>query len=766
MPMPSVVDSVLVAETGRAVYPEPFQTGAIRMGYAQTLQQRRRYFIKCATIIAVNFLVASACAAQVTTVGQAPEVPWLQDLNKYPGLLDEFGRLVDKLQHNLQFPPARGESRLLPRLPESTMSYAAFPNYGDVAHQVLKIFRQELQENSALRDWWQHGELAATGPKVEDSLEKLYQLSQYLGEEIVVSGAMEGRDPSLLIVAEVRKPGLRKLLQQMVEELAGKSKPALRVLSPQELAIAEDRRPAQELVVLVRPDFVVGALDLATLRSFNARLDRGSREFVSTPFGRRVVQAYEGGVTILAAADLHKILNQVPPGTKQNQMTFQRTGLADMKYWVWEHKSVAGQAVSEAELSFIGPRHGVASWLARPALLGSLDFASPKAMLVGTVVLTKPTQIFEDVKELASASNSNAFATLAQSEQALKLSLKEDLLSQLGGEITLELDNATPPEAVWKAILRVNDPKRLQQTLSTLLAAAHFGAEQFDEGGVTYYTARIPSPKRTFEIGYAFVEGYLLIGSSHETVAEAVRLDRTGESLGKSKKFQASLPPGHSSRASALLYQDPIAMTALRLRQVAPEMAGSLAQLARESTPAVICVYGEETAIREASTSAAFDAGAVLVVAAIAIPNLLRSRMAANEAAAVGRIRTVNVAQITYAATYPQRGYAPDLATLGPDPREAGAESADHANLIDASLGNASCTAGTWCTTSGFRFSLTAVCKQQLCKEFVVVGTPVASNTGVRSFCSTSDGVIRLKMGPPLTSPVSVSECQTWPPLQ
>ena len=248
------------------------------------------------------FFLASACAAQATPAGQPPEVPWPQDLNKYPGLLPEFGRLVDKLQHNLRFPSVHLQSRLLSLLPESTIFYAAFPNYGDVTHQALKVFRQELQESSVLRDWWQHGEVAAAGPKVEDSLEKVYQLSQFLGEEIVVSGGTECREPNLLIIAEVRKPGLKKLLEQ-----------AMRVLDLQELATAEDRRPAEELVVLVRPDFVVGALDLSTLRSFNARLDWNSRAFASTPFGQRVAQAYEGGTTILAAADLHKILNQVPP---------------------------------------------------------------------------------------------------------------------------------------------------------------------------------------------------------------------------------------------------------------------------------------------------------------------------------------------------------------------------------------------------------------------------------------------------------------------
>jgi hypothetical protein len=737
------------------------------MRQAQVFWQRRHYFTEIAAAAAAVFLVASSCGAQAKPTGQASEEPWTQELKKHPELLAEFGRLFERLQSNVQFPEARRESRLLPLLPEATMSYAAFPSYGDAAHQTVKIFRQELEESAVLREWWQHGEVARAGPKVEDALEKFYQLSQYLGEEVVASWATEGKDSRLLMVAEVRKPGLKKLLQQMVNEFAGKSKAGVRVLDPQELAGAKDGGPAEELLILVRPDYVVGALDLATLRGFNARLNRSGRGLVSTPFGQRVVQGYEGGVTILAAADLHKILSKVPPGTEQNQVTLQRSGFADLKYLVWEHKSVAGQEVSQAELSFVAPRHGAASWLAKPALLGSLDFVSPKTMLAGTMVLTSPAQIFDDVKELASISDPNAFAPLAQAEQALKLSLKEDLLSYLGGEITLELDSVTPPKPEWKAILKVKDATRVQQTFGTLLAAAHIEAGQYLVlGGVTYHAVRIPSAQTTFEVDYAFVDGYLVLGSSREAVEEAVQLHRSGESLGKSKKFLAAIPPGHSPGASALLYQDPIAMTALRLRQFAPEMAGSFAQLAGESTPGVICVYAEEAEIREASRGGPFDIAAVLVVAAIAIPNLLRSRMAANEASAVGSVRTVVVAQVTYEVTYPKRGYAPNLATLGPDPRGADAESADHAGLLNQSLANESCTADGWCSKSGYRFKVTAVCKQHLCEEYVVVATPINSNTGVRNFCATSDGVIRLKTGPPLTSPVSVPECQAWPPLQ
>jgi hypothetical protein len=204
----------------------------------------------------------------------------------------------------------------------------------------------------------------------------------------------------------------------------------------------------------------------------------------------------------------------------------------------------------------------------------------------------------------------------------------------------------------------------------------------------------------------------------------------------------------------------------LRLQQVSPEVATFLSQLTAKATPNIVCIYGEESTLRETTSSSGIDAGAVLLTAAIAIPNLLRARIAANEASAAGTVRTVAVSEIAYSATYPRRGFASDLATLGADPYKAAPVSADHANLLNPTLVNASCTVGNWCTKSGFRFHLTAVCKKQLCGEFVVVGTPVSSNEGARSFCSTSDGMVRFKIGPPLTSLLSVSECQAWSPVR
>jgi hypothetical protein len=155
----------------------------------------------------------------------------------------------------------------------------------------------------------------------------------------------------------------------------------------------------------------------------------------------------------------------------------------------------------------------------------------------------------------------------------------------------------------------------------------------------------------------------------------------------------------------------------------------------------------------------------LLIVPAIMIPNLLRARMSANASAAASTVRMLNTSQSTYAINYPAKGYAEDLATLGPGPSGscAGTGTADHACQIDNVLGNTRCTVGAWCTKVGYRFSMSAICEGEgTCKDYVIVATPITSATGAKSFCSTSDGLVRSKFGSPLLTPITAEECQAW----
>jgi type II secretory pathway pseudopilin PulG len=736
------------------------------MEYPRILRQTRRYFFNFFALVAVLFLAASASSAQTAAVPEPTASAWDQELRKYPGLPDEFDQLFKKLRNNVQFPDPRSENRILSLLPPGTVAYVALPNYGDVASQTLTIFRQQLQDRPVLREWWTHSKFtASSGPKFLAALDQFAQLHQYLGEEIVFSAAMDIQEPTFLFVSEVRRPGLKLALQQFAAQISGNPKSPMRVIDQIELATATERPHAEEPIILVRPDFVVVSLDLNTLRAFNAQLDARKPEFPSTPFGRRVADEYTGGVTLLGAANVGKILDKTMSAVKQSA-ALQQSGFADMQYLIWDHKFNAGGPVSQLELSFASPRHGAASWLAKPTALGSLDFVTPTSLFVTTVVLSDPAQIFDDAQNLASLSHSNIFAAIPTIEQASKLSLKDDLFSLLSGEVTVEIDKLAPPQTVWKVALAVKDASRLEQTLDKLFALAKIQPMAADQAGVTLNTVQFPNQKATTEVTYAFVDGYLLFGSSRDAVAEEVQFHRSGSSLAKSSKFLASPPPGHPVEASALLFENPLAMGALRMQSLMPDLAQSFATNSAEATPLVITVYGENSAIREVSTSATFDAAGVLIVAAIAIPNLLRSRIAANESSAVGSVRTVNTAQITYQATYPDRGFAPNLATFGSDPRGPNFCSADHAAILEENLADGKCAGDAWCTKFGYNFKVTATCKLHLCKEYVVVATPVSSNTGTRNFCSSSDGLIHYQSGDPLATSPTVAECRSWPLLQ
>jgi hypothetical protein len=155
---------------------------------------------------------------------------------------------------------------------------------------------------------------------------------------------------------------------------------------------------------------------------------------------------------------------------------------------------------------------------------------------------------------------------------------------------------------------------------------------------------------------------------------------------------------------------------------------------------------------------------AVLFFAAIFIPNLTRTRMEANHKAAASTLRTLITAQVSYSTDYPNRGYAKDLTVLGSSSSSCSdGRSADHACLIAGPLAASQCTAGQWCNKGGYKFSMTGICNADgSCTDYVVVATPLRSSMGSKTFCSTSDGVLRYKMGLIASPLTSAEDCQSW----
>ena len=136
-----------------------------------------------------------------------------------------------------------------------------------------------------------------------------------------------------------------------------------------------------------------------------------------------------------------------------------------------------------------------------------------------------------------------------------------------------------------------------------------------------------------------------------------------------------------------------------------------------------------------------------LIIAAIAVPSYLHARMEANESSAVGSVRTVNTAQITYNSSYPTVGFASALSSLGgtsctpPDPTSA--------CLIDTVLGGG--------LKSGYTFSLTGVSGTPA-TSYQFIANPVLLNvSGTRYFCSFQDGVVRYSLTAISTCDASIS---------
>ena len=134
----------------------------------------------------------------------------------------------------------------------------------------------------------------------------------------------------------------------------------------------------------------------------------------------------------------------------------------------------------------------------------------------------------------------------------------------------------------------------------------------------------------------------------------------------------------------------------------------------------------------------------ILIIAAIAIPNLLRARISANEASAVSSLRTMNTACITYNSTYGQ--YPADLSNLAPVAAGTTPNSTS-ADLLDQVL--APPTAGTLMSTkSGYNFTYAPGGAGPTNQTYTVTAAPVSPNqTGIRYFFTDQSGVVRANNG-------------------
>ena len=134
----------------------------------------------------------------------------------------------------------------------------------------------------------------------------------------------------------------------------------------------------------------------------------------------------------------------------------------------------------------------------------------------------------------------------------------------------------------------------------------------------------------------------------------------------------------------------------------------------------------------------------ILIIAAIAIPNLLRSRMSANESAAASTIRTLNTTEVTYQTSYPAAGYASSLKILGPstDCTNPTTVNSTTACLIDGTLG---CASLTVCPKGQYNYAIVSSAGTAPFPDYTASAWPLSPQSGTKSYCSMPDAVVRFE---------------------
>lgn len=156
----------------------------------------------------------------------------------------------------------------------------------------------------------------------------------------------------------------------------------------------------------------------------------------------------------------------------------------------------------------------------------------------------------------------------------------------------------------------------------------------------------------------------------------------------------------------------------------------------------------------------------ILIIASIAVPNLMRARIAANESAGAATIRTINTAEATYSTTYASAGYAPNLTVLGPNGvtcSNAASVGATSACLLDNVLGCGSAT----CNKAAYAYTISSSSATAPVPDYFVKSISLGLALAQKDYCSTMDEQIRFQKDVGSSSDIAgPSVCTALPAIQ
>ena len=551
----------------------------------------------------------------IETIPVKDEVVWSSNSARYTQTLDALAALQKEL-NSVAKPGVRHSTRLLDMMPENTVLYAAVPNLSATIAESNRIIEEKIQQNPALRDWFQN----RRKPGMNSAIGAIHEFGEQLGEEIAVGAGMndKGEPVEPLVLAELKNPaGFRAFFDSQMQKLAGtgKNRPQVRwVDDPKTVQPASadaGKTGEKEIYVWIAGDVLVGSPKLDQLQRIAGNTKSG---FTSTPFHNRIAGVYREGAGLIVAADLEKIIAHTKSARStgkdaaKHEQALTQLGVTNLKSFVLDQKDSSGKTHTRAVLSYEQSNHGITSWLAQPAPMGSLQYISPDANLVAGFVVKNPTAVVDDLLGVINSVSPELTKHLDKLQTEHGLNLRSDVAGPLGGEYAFAIDGPILPVPSWKLVFQVNDPGHLQQTFERIvtevnLQAAKEGKQglewnRADESGRTFYTLR--SKDFGFEVNYVFANGYMIAGPTRALIQKALNYHDSGVTLVNSPKFTAGLPADGNVNFSAFIYHNlaplvqPIASRMANSKMPSgPNKAITAMAAATEPTLAYAYAYGD-----------------------------------------------------------------------------------------------------------------------------------------------------------------------------
>ena len=550
-------------------------------------------------------------SANMEPVPVQEDIAWSRDRDKHLELLAQFVKLQKKLDQ-VQLPAPRYNSDLLNRMPADIVVYASLPNAGQALEEANRIFQDQLQQSDTLRQWWSHGDPSAPA-KFNETIAKIRQLSDYLGDEVVVvgfSGNGRAHEGGVAVVANVRRSGLREFLENQFTSVGdGKKIPVVNESELTTLAAANNGP-----IALVRQNEVVFSSGRDILERVNASLNAGGGGLGQTEFGQRIADAYTRGAGFLLAADLHRVMNyerQVAVNRKRKNADIDRSGFGDMRYLIVEHREPNGVPENRMVLDFARERRGIASWLAAPAPMGSLEFVNRNASVAIAFVAKDPQLMLTDILTMG-GNNARQQAEMADMEAKLNLRIREDLAAHFGGDGVIALDGPVLPTPSWKLVIEIHDEAGLAQSLEKLVNGINAEAQHKGKPGVELRTEDVSGQRyynihsqdvTATDVYYTFAGGYMIVGPNRATLMNTLHTRAYGDSLARSGDFKAMLPKDENANYSLIAYQNLAPIIQPLSAQLTGDQAKIVQGLASDSRPSVACAWGKQNRIEAVTNS-------------------------------------------------------------------------------------------------------------------------------------------------------------------